>query len=451
MDLRALTEIALALGLATVWYIADDRNVFDWDFPSIEERFNGRAWRFDNNTFGINYLAHPLNGAGMYVLSRGNRIGVWPSFGYTVLGSTLWEFVIEFQEKVSINDMVVTPGVGIAMGEFFHKLAWYVSSGQKNGLGRKTAAWTLGLSVHGHRTWDSQVPPRPSGLDALGYSKDMWHRFEIDAGTGLVARDDGITTSLFGLNLSGQLVSIPGYLGPKSLRGWFHEVDIVRLALGLEANRDGLGYDLRSEATVVGYHLQRPGLAVTSGISLMYLLRNTDLGGYDDRQGLLLGPGLSGEVHSAHGPWLATLRGGLYPAFGSLSSLAYPLWRERHPDARAKTILGRAGYSYSFGWTARAEAALGVGPLNLEAGFLMGGHDSIQGLDRSQEEVLDDAPLGELVWEGNAGAWLRSSLPIDVGLSYSLRRRLSTMGIPSDLVLREVSSERLLLRAGKAF
>ncbi len=451
-DFRALLEISAALGIATIWYILDDRNVFDWDHPSLEERLNGEAWRFDNNTFGINYLAHPLNGAGMYVLSRGNRVGVWPSLGYTILGSTFWEYVIEFQEKVSINDMIITPGVGLAFGEFFHKLSWYVSSSRPKTPARTALTWSLGLSVQAHRAWDGRDPPPAPGKDALGFSSAMWHDFAAGYALGITSPHLESATSLHRLQATGELVSIPDYLQPKALRGWFHRAEFSRASLGLEISERGVGYDLFAETIAVGYHFQTEQLASTTGLSAAYLLRDTKSGGYDDRQGLLLAPGLVTDFRARRTPFNSRLRLAAYPAFGSLSSLAYEQWQARNPGVRTKTILGRAGYSYSFGWTTLAELRLAWSPLQLRTKVLLGDHASIEGLDRSQEEVTLDAPLTESVAEYSVGAWLTPErFPLEIGLHYELRRRTSSMGTASERTERSVESERTLLWATSRF
>lgn len=451
-DWRALAEIGIALGLATVWYVLDDRNVFDWDFPSIEERFNGEAWRFDNNTFGINYLAHPLNGAGMWVLARGNRVGVWPAFAYTFLGSTFWEFAIEFQEKVSINDMIVTPGVGLAVGEFFHKLSWYLSSKKPQSVGHTALAWTLGLSVTGHRAMDHRAPPPTAQPDSLGLASEMWHQFGIHYGIGSVTPWDDTTGWLQRWGLSGELVAIPGYLTDQRMQGFFHLADFTRASLDLELSDAGLGYDFFAETLAVGYHTQTPGLASTSAISAAYLLRNTDTGGYDDRQGLFLAPGLMTELRTSHAGLSTRLRASAYPAFGSLSALSYAQWQAQRPDARTKTILGRAGYSFSQGVTGLLEAELAYGPLALSGRARAGRHWSIDGLDRSQEEVENDAPLTESVFEARAAAWLRPpGLPLEMGLFFELRRRRSQMGFAGQRVTTDVESQRTLLQLGHRF
>ena len=85
--------------------------------------------------------------------------------------STIWEYVLEWREKASINDLIVTPIAGIAMGERFYRLIDYVGSAPPGGPWLRTrgalcdglaAAWCT-------RRWtvasEDGLPP-----DALGMS-----------------------------------------------------------------------------------------------------------------------------------------------------------------------------------------------------------------------------------------------------------------------------------------
>jgi hypothetical protein len=187
-------------------------------------------------------------------------------------------------------------------------------------------------------------------------------------------------------------------------------------------------------------------------VSVAYILRNTKVGGYDDRQGLFLGPGLMTDLRSRHGGLHTHLRLSAFPAFGSFSALAYPAWRKQNPEGRTKTILGRAGYSYSQGLTGLIEMQVGWGPWLLEGNLRAGRHWSIEGLDRSQEDVVLDTPLNERVLEAQAGLVVRpEGLPVEFGLRYELRRRNSQMGFDGATVSRQVESQRTLLQIGRRF
>src|SRR5690606_29360464 len=59
--LRAAIEDAAFLLGGTLWYVIDERNVLDWDIESWDQRFSEDTYRFDNNHFPMNFLAHPLS------------------------------------------------------------------------------------------------------------------------------------------------------------------------------------------------------------------------------------------------------------------------------------------------------------------------------------------------------------------------------------------------------
>ncbi|HYP88304.1 MAG TPA: DUF3943 domain-containing protein, partial [Polyangiaceae bacterium] len=96
----------LALGTGGYWLLMN-RNVADWDNPRPLSRFDGSAWVLDNNSIGVNFLGHPLTGGLSYSFARANHQSVAGSFGYSFLTSFVWEFLIEFKEKVSVNDVIV--------------------------------------------------------------------------------------------------------------------------------------------------------------------------------------------------------------------------------------------------------------------------------------------------------------------------------------------------------
>jgi hypothetical protein len=111
--LRSWVEMMAGLGVGAVSYwLMQDRNIADWDNPTPEERFNGSAWRMDNNSLGVNFIAHPFTGGFAYSVARANHHGVLTSFAYASMFSFIWEFVLEFKEKVSVNDLIVTSPTG---------------------------------------------------------------------------------------------------------------------------------------------------------------------------------------------------------------------------------------------------------------------------------------------------------------------------------------------------
>ena len=73
----------------------------------------------DKDTFYINYILHPYWGAAYYTRARERGLDTTQSFAYSALLSTIYEFGIEcIFEKPSIQDLIVTPGVGSLLGAF---------------------------------------------------------------------------------------------------------------------------------------------------------------------------------------------------------------------------------------------------------------------------------------------------------------------------------------------
>ncbi len=426
--LRPALEIGAGLAAASLWYFIDDRNVLDWDRPSAEERFNGEAWRFDNNTFALNYVWHPLAGGGMYVLGRGNRLGVWPSFGYSLAGSTLWEYVIEFNEKVSINDMMVTPLSGLAIGEFFHKLALHVADSSP------LLGYTFGLSVHGHRR-----------LDGLGpVHEKLWNDLAFSYAFGVVEPSGGaepLGTHVVGFD--GRFVSLPGYRGGNRLGHWFHEAELSSFELEVDLGAEGPGVDAFAETLLAGYHFQDSRAYATAALGVAYIYRNTEAFGFDDRQGLLLFPGLASETGLSLGALRASAAVSAYPSFGSMSVPSYRIWRLEQPEGRTKTVLQREGYVYGWGFNARAEARVGFQAVELRGELGYGYFSSIEGLDRAQERVELDPHVVETPLDYGVSAWA-TRLPVDLELGAVFEGRLRVSRMPA--AERRLEGRRLLLK-----
>ena len=78
---------------------------------------------WDEDHWAINYVLHPYWGAGYYIRGRERGFSRKESFWISVLYSTTYEFGIEsFLEKPSIQDIIVTPLAGTAVGLYFENV-----------------------------------------------------------------------------------------------------------------------------------------------------------------------------------------------------------------------------------------------------------------------------------------------------------------------------------------
>jgi hypothetical protein len=139
--LRASAWIGTYLALQMGSYLATSRPagpVYAQVYGPWDKLAHG-ATSFDSNTFRTNFVGHPLMGATLYQLARGNRLGTWGSALAAVAGSTTWE-LIEFHEKASINDLIITPVAGVALGEPLLQVAAHLDRSSASS-GRTVLAW----------------------------------------------------------------------------------------------------------------------------------------------------------------------------------------------------------------------------------------------------------------------------------------------------------------------
>jgi hypothetical protein len=78
---------------------------------------------WDEDHWAVNYVIHPYWGAGYYIRGRERGFSRRESFWVSALYSTVYEFGIEsFLEQPSIQDLIVTPVAGTALGFYFEKV-----------------------------------------------------------------------------------------------------------------------------------------------------------------------------------------------------------------------------------------------------------------------------------------------------------------------------------------
>jgi predicted membrane protein len=456
-SLRMLGEELAFLGVGTSWYwLARKQNLFDWDRPSLKQRFTFEAMRFDNNKFPINFVWHPLSGAAYYAAPRTNGFSMWASSAVALGACVAWEYGIEFREKVSINDLIFTPLPAISVGEFYSRLALYLNrSPVRFGPVRKAFAYSFGFMQAGHDALDGTSTYVADEADALGYAAGMAHRFEVSTGYGAQSTPAG-SKSLLELRMDGEFIAIPRYGRPGKLRRFLHDGDLSRFGIHTAFGDAGQELDVHNDLTLLGYFQQHidddaRGHALFFGTSLGYRYRKLRFAGFSDALAITRLPGLALDALLRWADVAMHLRMRSHPEFAGVRSLAYPAYRAAHLDVMAKTTLDRDGYLYAFG------ASLDVGlDLDLAEYGSLGARvqlvylNSKEGLDRNQEELTAD-PRGverALDAEGFVRVYpLGRARRLMVELALLTRRRDSRLGGART----ELSLLRGALRAGAEF
>ena len=427
----------LALG-ATAYWIFQDRNVADWDNPRPEERFESAAWILDNNSLFVNYLGHPLTGGLSYSFARANHHGVLMSTGYSFLTSFLWEFVLEFKEKVSINDVIVTPGAGLPIGEFVYKLGLYLDTGAGASTAVDVARWTLGTGVALDRSWDGRAAPRVRRRDNLGFSRAIWHEFVAKYGVAAVTTPGRDDYARYRVGMSGRLATLPGYLSARSFGRAFHGAEISDLSLEVEASRYGGGVLMNADTVLVGYHAQHleragtglRGVAITVGSSIGFGYLKSSANRYRqveqavaqpqpkwsyhvpqraEQWGAFNMPGVALDFRAHSGGASLVLSGRSAPSFGSVGAAAFYDFSAANLQEKSKHILHRQGYFYGWGVASSLDARVSLGPWR--AGFELGyaTYASQDGWDRHIERLTVDVPA-----QGDVLSY-RTSLGVEPG------------------------------------
>lgn len=399
--LRAGLEMMAFLGGATTWYWLDrERQVADWDFPSVKQRLTLDVIRFDNNDFWINFIGHPLDGTAAQALARANDLTLAESFGYSIATSLAWEYLLEYREKVSLNDILVTPVTGVVLGEFAHRLAQVVNAPRPPGTERwwhHLLGWTLGPTVALHDWIDA--PRGANGLPIREATRaDIWHAIDVSYGWADIDIGEPQSQSLHTLRFDGRLAIIPGYLRPGRFHRAFTDADLLSLRFDFSVGEHGASADIYADTMLIGLYGQRisasgTGTAGAVGINLACTYIDETLRPWKDQLGIAHLPGLGAEAHflGRH----ASLRAyaSLHGDFAGVRATPYPEWKATNPDATEKSILHKQGYYYGWGWSGRFGAVLDLPFASLGGEIFHGRYDSHEGLDRVQEELTHDVEL----------------------------------------------------------
>jgi hypothetical protein len=428
--------VFLAGGL--IWYHADrERNLADWDYASWQQRFSREAWRFDNNEFPINFMGHAITGGGFYALPRAHGHSLWASSMYAFATSFAWEYLVEFREKISVNDLVVTQGSGMVMGEFVSKLWHYVNGlPQAATSAQRAVATTLGFPVWLKQEIYDDAIDNQGPYDSLGLSTRIGHRFEVGYRYTLHTlshRREQRRVGTYGFYLGGRLSSIPGEGRPGRFRVFFHDADIVSMALSGASGRRARQVDFFGDLYLLGVYSQdldatARGPATTMGLSMAYHYRLHDFEAANDRLGLMHLPGPAIDFSYRKGAFRLATRWRMSGDFAGLHSAAFRPWAKAklQPDDRPTSILAKHNYAYGWGISTRIAAAMSAEPLHADVSLSLGSYRAINGLNRNQEAISHDVMARErhLEFSSSIGLYIPRT-PVDLRIAWTRSERSS--------------------------
>src|SRR5205814_5444255 len=98
----------------------------------LAEKAELRCRALRPNAFDTNAISHPRTYTLAYVVARSNGLGVLESFLWTLAASVAWEYLAEFREDPSINDLIMSPISAVATGETLVQLSEFFARGSDN-------------------------------------------------------------------------------------------------------------------------------------------------------------------------------------------------------------------------------------------------------------------------------------------------------------------------------
>jgi hypothetical protein len=223
----------------------DTRWGLRYDWPVLRGKLIGTGLDLDTNKIATNYVSHPLAGTLYYTSARSNHLSLAESFALAIVGSTTWEFFGEIRETTSINDLIVTPVSGVAIGEPLMQLSGFFRRGKRR-FGTDALAFLLSPVKFVNELTDDAEPLAATRIDALGLPADPYHRFVLTAGMGATVQEAEDAAhpratyldERFAMDL--RLVNLPSYAGAGHESRLFDEGNVSRVRLDLGFSRGDL-------------------------------------------------------------------------------------------------------------------------------------------------------------------------------------------------------------------
>jgi hypothetical protein len=407
---RALEEYAFISGVFGIpWYWGNQdfsqRNWdLKWDWDSWKRKaVTFDAVRFDGDDFQTNAFKHPfLSGTADFLIARTNHLAIPESLLLASLNSIAWEYLVEFREKPSLNDMIATPFAGMAIGEVIFQLGEFFHRG-----GDQPINWTLANTVGGlqglHARMDNREMPKSPGVDALGFPLDRWHRFVLSAGIAhawVLPRNE----TRMELGLDTEIVTVRTWEKPGRVHRFIGDEGFSRLTGRLALNEAGLQRGLvRFRATLGGYYDQDlegtaggdlTGHALFAGVHASFEYSQTHWGEVHDRMAIMSIFGLGTDAMLHLGPLTVRAALDVAPEFAMVSALAGHAYVDSlGPEGRTKTALQQHNYYYSLGIGVAPSLRVELLPFFVGAEARLQQFRSIEGLERGQSTLTSDEHL----------------------------------------------------------
>lgn len=421
----AAAEVALVNGIGAAWYWAQTSlQVVDWEL-----RWDSQSWyqkltsletiRFDTNPFVYNAIRHPFAGALYYQAGRAAGLGPGGASVANLVGTVFWEYVVEFKEIISLNDLVVNLSTGLSVGEAARQIGLALRARDDGGL----LATALGAAL---APWDAVH----DAVDGRRRRAAPWHRFEVESGLRVAwpGADRQRLEAVVGVELevfAAPELGLPGRGRRRLPLGAWSRIEAHQSYGGEGTYASRLDAHFAAHTILNGRH-ERDLALHPEGVHGWERLVALSTGfTYDtryladqprDRFALTHLIGARGAWRLIRGPWTARLEGDVHLDFGMIQAHVFQPDPPFHPEFPFGSALQAEGYYFGGGGTARARLVLARGPLALLAEGRGHIQRSIDGADRHELGGVEDPHgVSDERWLGRAGVEVRLG-PVRLGV-----------------------------------
>jgi len=363
--LGAALDVGVLLTFATVQYALDpSTNAQDWkldySFHSLGLKLTFQDFEFDDNAFRLN-SGHVLSGTYYFLSARSRNLDVFQSFLLAMAAALTWEMTTEFREVLSVNDVVMTPLGGLALGEALYQLSTFFRASEDTFWNQLLADLLAGPA---RLVWHRN--PSPPGdvrlLDARGVAADRWHRFHLFVGLDAVNAGDALALRGgpgFAFGVDTLVVPRADYDRPGDTAGWTQETLATRLRARASLGEQGLrNLWILARSDYLGYYAQhlRPwgqglwGLSAYAGLGASLEYEEEQVRPFVDQLTAASPVGVSAHVVFHAGPLILRTGAELHPVFAQIHSAAWPSYLEGGGNENsAFDVLKAHGYYYALG------------------------------------------------------------------------------------------------------
>jgi len=199
-----------------------------WDTESWKKKlvtFDGVV--FDTGNWASNAFRHPVFGAISYQIARANGFSPFAATLIDFASSAIWEYVVEYRELVSLNDMMVNTISGFMIGEPLFQIGRIGDHHEASWARKSVAALSSPLhrihSMAGYPGWRLETRP--------------WTDFELAVG-GAIANHEGTVKAEGEVGVELELIRGARYGLPGTGSQWTRLAAFNRVAGGIRFTTD---------------------------------------------------------------------------------------------------------------------------------------------------------------------------------------------------------------------